>query len=86
MDIDNAGISISGAKRNLLNDYSEDESAGHTGNGTLPTMETPPVIVGVDVENTDKTTTNKTKRTKKDGADSSSIGSTSSREELVRSQ
>jgi hypothetical protein len=45
---------------------------------------TPPldsgVEKGVDVNN------NRTKRTKKDGADSSSIGSASSREELVRSQ
>ncbi|KAK1660417.1 hypothetical protein QYE76_048576 [Lolium multiflorum] len=92
MDIDNDGQMSSGAKRNLNDKFSEEaELPELRGNGPpdgdIPAgmmSDLPPMEVGQ--EKGVMVGNNRTKRTKKDGADSSSIGSVSSREELVRSQ
>jgi hypothetical protein len=94
MDIDNDGNLISGTKRNLAEQFSEEgiptavgtngnangiESAGLLLENTLPMEE---VEDGKDGNENN----NKPKRKKKDGTDSPSLGSASSREELVQSQ
>jgi hypothetical protein len=87
MEIDHDGNGIAGAKRNLLDEFSEEDGTMvNPVGGNLAVTETLPPPVGAETYEGDATKTNKPKRSKKDGADSSSIGSASSREELVRSQ
>jgi hypothetical protein len=87
MEIDHDGNGIAGAKRNLLDEFSEEDGTMvNPVGGNLAVTETLPPPVGAETYESDATKTNKPKRSKKDGADSSSIGSASSREELVRSQ
>jgi hypothetical protein len=90
MDIDSEGNPISGTKRNIVEQFSEDGGlmeAGDNGaelGASLPGAPPP----GDDVGNGkgDDVNNNKPKRTKMDGANSSSLGSASSQEGLVLSQ
>jgi hypothetical protein len=94
MEIDNVDNTAAGTKRNLTDKFAEEMNPTDTGNngsreGTNATAlmeETEPPLESMGEERGDEVINNKPKRTKKDGADSSSIGSASSREELVRSQ
>lgn len=91
MDIDNGGDISSGAKRNLNDQFSEEAEISESGGGGLPVgdvpaammSDLPPMEAGKDKDA--MLASNRIKRTKKDGADSS-IGSASSHEELVRPQ
>jgi hypothetical protein len=90
MDIDSEGNPISGTKRNIADQFSEEGGlmiAGASGaelGASLPGVPPP----GEDLSNgkDDEVNINKPKRTKMDGANSSSLGSASSQEGLVRSQ
>jgi hypothetical protein len=92
MEIDDEANPIAGAKRNLTGVFSEVGVPGSGGDGAIP-----PVAMTIgdsnvnamlprDGKDDDNVSNVRPKRTKTDGADSSSLGSASSREELVRSQ
>jgi hypothetical protein len=91
MDVDSEGNPIVGAKRNLAEQFENHKdihgTTGHENVGTAA-MSTEDLIPpgGVDDGTFDNVNKNFPKRTNMDGADSSSLGSGSSREELVRSQ
>jgi hypothetical protein len=91
MDIDNEGDISSGAKMNLNDKFSEEVELPELRGGGLPDGDIPPAMMSdpppmeAGKDKDAMLASNRIKRTKKDGADSS-IGSASSHEELVRPQ
>jgi hypothetical protein len=88
MELDNGNGPNLGAKRNILDALTDagDPADNTTIKGDLPTAMITDGSTIPEVVDQGKVDIGSNKRTKMDGADSSSLGSASSREELVRSQ